>query len=261
MYKAPLDGIKYEPASPEKEWRRNAVTWVMFTLLCLGVFYEYSQRNPPRRNKMPPPIEASPAQVQESQHLIFMKELQKAKEAPEPEVSLTEAKEMFREKYSDSAKPLLCSGCKMTAARIGEELSARNATGQPDPTALLNVMHEAVDASCEKLPAPLVISRGHRGAFFGTYQAPDGHQLSGLEQRKAEVARKNAQQLCMAILGETKLDFLEALIRRKVPHARHMGPGQPESDNWERWLCARHTRLCKRSEVQEDDEEDEEGEL
>lgn len=269
MYKAALDGTPAAAAaregySPEKEWRRTVVKYAFFALVGLGVLYEYDQHRPQRR-RMTPPSEAVHADLEEHHHgFKFMKELQKAREAPEPEVTLDEAKEVFSEKYGDSAKPLLCSGCKLTAARIGEELHNRNATGQPDPTSLLSVMHEAVHAACDTLPDPLVISRGGRtGAFFGTYQAPDGHQLTGLEQRKAEVARKSAQTLCVGLLADTKLDFLEALIRRKVPHARGTGPGQAENDNWERWLCARHTRLCKRSEVEHDDEEweDQDGEL
>jgi len=68
---------------------------------------------------------------------------------------------------------------------------------------------------------------------------------------------------CQALLADAKMSMIEALIRRKVPHEKSRGPGQAMNDNWERWLCARRARLCKRSEVQDDDEgeDDEEGEL
>jgi len=177
--------------------------------------------------------------------------------------TLEDVREEFKDKYTERAKSLLCSGCKLTAHRIGEELIAHNATGQPDPAALLTATNEAVIAACD-MPSPLVASTNKKAAVFFVHEAPDGKEISGIERRKSEVARRSAHRLCQVLLADAKLAMLEALIRRKVPHERHAhaGPGEAANDNWERWLCARRARLCKRSEVQDDDEdEDEEGEL
>jgi len=55
--------------------------------------------------------------------------------------------------------------------------------------------------------------------------------------------------------------MLQAMIQHKVPHEREKNPGQAPHDNWERWLCAKRARLCKRHQVMDDDEGEEEGEL
>jgi len=254
----------------DKEWRRSVLRWGLFAGAGLVALYEYAIRFPedPEWQGSPPPLDS--LEGQEAQDgldgLTFAQELHAAKAEQELEYTLEDVRAEFKDKYADKAKPLLCSGCKITAARIGEELGARNASGQASPAGLLNVTKQAVLAACEELPGPLVIAGtagGKRAASFLVYEVPPaGKAFTGIEQRKSEVARRSVQRLCRVLLAEARIAMLEALIRRKVPHQRHSGPGEAMNDNWERWLCARRARLCKRSEVQEDDEdEDEEGEL
>mmetsp|Transcript_99794 Transcript_99794/g.291187 ORF Transcript_99794/g.291187 Transcript_99794/m.291187 type:complete len:283 (-) Transcript_99794:115-963(-) len=248
----------------DKEWRRTVVRWGFFASLGLVALYEYAIRFP-QDSELHQPLDSLEGADAELGGLAFAQELEAAKADHELDYVLEDVRAEFKDKYSDKARPLLCSGCKLAAERAGEELSAWNASGQQDPTALLSVASKALKAACEDLPSPIVVAptSGKRGASFIVYEAPPGAKaLSGVELRKAEVARRSAQRLCKVLLSDARIGILEALIRRKVPHQKHHGPGEAMNDNWERWLCARHARLCKRYEVEEDDEdEDEEGEL
>jgi len=237
--------------------------WTLFAGAGLVGLYEYALRYP-REQPMDEHLEELHRLMgggDEDHHTRFARDLHEIR-AEEPDFTLEDVQHEFHDKYAERARPLLCSGCKLAAERIGEELVARHATDQPDPGTLLNVTKEAVEAACEDIPSPLMASTGKKAAVFFVHEAPEGKALSGIERRKSEVARRSAQRLCQALLADSKLAMLEALIRHKVPHERHHGPGQAANDNWERWLCARRHRLCKRSEVQDDDEDaDEEGEL
>jgi len=250
-----------------KDWRRAVVRWGAFASLGLVALYEYAIQFPQDselQRSLPLANTLDNDDVQdELAGPSFLQELEAARADQQLDYSMEDVREEFQDKYSDKAKSLLCSGCKLAAMRVGEELSARNASGQPNPTALLNVTKQAVLAACDVLPTPLIVVRGDkRGASFVAYEAPPGNKaLAGVELRKSQVAGQSAQRLCKLLLTEARLDMLEALIHRKVPHQKRSGPGQATNDNWERWLCARRTRLCKRSEVQDDEEEDEEGEL
>mmetsp|Transcript_4560 Transcript_4560/g.11048 ORF Transcript_4560/g.11048 Transcript_4560/m.11048 type:complete len:277 (-) Transcript_4560:127-957(-) len=250
----------------QKEFRRSVILYVVLTAVCVAGLYEYRLhlRSSATQTAAPPPepqqaATGKSAQPEVHSSLSFIEELQKVREE-EPEVTMGEARKLFTAKYKEHAKSLLCSGCKLTAFHVGEELTARNATHQPDPLSMMRIINQAAAEACEKLPNPLIISKGEKGAFFGTYQATDGHKLSAVEQRKAEGARLTAQRLCIGILGDAKLPMLEMLIRHKVPHAKH-ALGTAEIDNWERWLCARRVRVCKRSEVVDDDEDEDKDEL
>lgn len=246
-------------APADKEWRRTVLRVGFCASVGLVALYEYALRFP--KDEPLHPLDALDSQAAEDElhGVTFAQELAAAKAEQELDYTLDDIREEFKDKYSDKARPLLCSGCKLTAASIGEQLSARNASGQPDPASLLKVAKQAVVAACDEFPEPLVVAGtgGKRGASFIVHEEP----LVGVELRKSEVARRSAQRLCRIVLADARLDMLEALIRRKVPHQRHHGPGDAINDNWERWLCARHARVCKRSEVEEDDEEEEEGEL
>ncbi|OLQ06581.1 hypothetical protein AK812_SmicGene10103 [Symbiodinium microadriaticum] len=188
----------------------------------------------------------------------FLEQLQQAKEEVETDFSLLDVEREFQKKYTDKARPLLCSACKIAAERIGLELDARNATVQPDPSTMLNATKEAVLAACQALPSPLVVVEGEGKASFEEVHDSDHRHLTGVELRRAEVAQRSVDRLCRVLLAEAKLDMLQLMMQHKVPHTRFHG--QVLSDNWERWLCARRSRLCKYSEVIDDDE-DEEGEL
>jgi len=248
----------------DEEFRRSVVSWVFLAVIAGGAIYEYTEH---RKSTKKSPSVTSDRAAKRAAHLEqqaaskagamkFAEELERLKaEHAETETVVDEARSLFEGRYADNARSLLCSGCKLAAAQINDELHERNATEQPDPMALVSATNLAVTAACEHLPSPLVISKSGRGAFFGTFDPAD-HTLSAIEARKSEMARRSAQTLCKALLSEAKLPMIEALIRHKVPHARYHRSGEAPQDNWERWLCAKRVRLCKRSEVVDDDEDD-----
>jgi len=192
----------------------------------------------------------------------FVQDLQSFKDR-QYDFTVRDVKAEFEDKYEDRAKSLLCSGCKITALRIGDELSSRNASEQPNPGSLLNITKQAMQTACEIFfPTPMVISAGKKGPEFTAYEKSQqgGKALAGVELRRSQVAERSVQRLCWVILDEFKIAMLQAMIQHKVPHERERNPGQAPHDNWERWLCAKRARLCKRHQVMDDDEE-EEGEL
>lgn len=261
----PGDRALRKPAlsQPDREWRRRLLRWILFGGMGLVGLYEYALRYPhePSFDQHLDDLHELLGGEDHAHHARFARDLHEAR-AEELDFTLEDVREEFKDKYTDRARSLLCSGCKLTSARIGEELDSRGATHQPDPGALLNVTKDAVAAACEELPSSLMVSSGKKAAVFFVHEAEGGKAISGVERRKSEVARRSAQRLCQVLLADAKIAMLEALIRRKVPHSRHHGPGEAANDNWERWLCARQARLCKRSEVEDDDEDEaEEGEL
>jgi len=249
-----------------KDIKRWFLRFVLGAGLVVTLLYEYAERYPALEDPLHHSSATELAGMSEQLNiggLSFAEELAKAKQEV-LNFSVTDVKREYKDKYGVDAKPLLCSACKITAQRVGEELFYRNASGVPDPTALLNVTKEANVAACDFIPKPLVISANGRGkAYFSMEGTPDGQKLSGLEFRKAEVAWRSARRLCIALLGEMRWEMLETLIRRKVPHIKKTRGmmGEANSDNWERWLCAKKARLCRRAEVRDDDEDEDEGEL
>lgn len=251
-------GEKEKGKDKDKEMKRMILRIVLLVGFSLTMLYEYHQRYPSRESDYP--TDAAGLEEQRLDGLNFAEELRKAKQEPGVDFDLAHVKEEFVEKYHEGAKALLCSACKLTADQIGDELHARNASGVPEPVALLGVTKEANEAACENLPKPLVIFEKKKGGMFFDHA---DKALTGVEQRKADVARKSAQRLCIAALEDARWAMLEALIRHKVPHAKKRWGSFSGSnnDNWERWLCAKRLRLCKRSEVQDDDEGDDPDEL
>jgi len=240
-----------------REWRRGMLQGVVVGAAALVLLYELHLRFP-RQNTTQRLGDEFPDEVPN-----FVTAMHAAKQVPGPDFTLADVKAEFSDKYGDKAKSLLCSGCRLTASRINDELHRRNATGLPEPAQLLSATMEAVRVACEDMPEHLTIEPGDRRNSFvfevHDQSAPGGGRLSTIELRKAEVARRATQHMCEVVLHGAKWDMFEALVRHKVPHLKQRGPG-PAVDNWERWLCTRHTRVCKRSEV-EDDDEDDEGEL
>jgi len=189
----------------------------------------------------------------------FMEQLQIAKNEVAPSHSLKDTKAEFKSRYSDRARSLLCSGCKLTAELIGAELQDRNATGQPDPTALLHVTKDAIIAACESLPPALLVVEDEEGKTnSASFEEVEKELLTGVELRRSDLAKTGVHRLCRVLLADATADMLELMIRHKVPQSR--ARGAVLSDNWERWLCVRQSRLCRNSEVTDDDE-DEEREL
>mmetsp|Transcript_31076 Transcript_31076/g.58283 ORF Transcript_31076/g.58283 Transcript_31076/m.58283 type:complete len:267 (-) Transcript_31076:5-805(-) len=234
-----------------KDWRRWVLGSILGGIVTALILYELHLRFP---RQVPAPSTAAPPPPQ----VDFLELLQQAKEEVETDFSMVDVKKEFQKRYSEKAQLLLCSGCKIVAERVGFELDARNATEQPDPGSMLNATKEAVIAACAALPSPLAVVEGAKTVAFEEVHASDHQHLTGIELRRAEVAQRSLHRLCRVLLSDAKLDMLHLMMQHKVPHIRFHG--QVLSDNWERWLCARRTRLCKRSEVIDDDE-DEEGEL
>ncbi|CAE7716127.1 unnamed protein product [Symbiodinium necroappetens] len=239
------------PLTRGQDWRWVAGSLAACVVVAL-ILYELSLRFPRQ-----PQLQAEP-KSRPPEGVDFLEQLQQAKEEVETDFSLLDVEREFQKKYTDKARPLLCSACKIAAERIGLELDARNATEQPDPSTMLNATKEAVLAACQALPSPLVVVEGEGKASFEEVHDSDHRHLTGVELRRAEVAQRSVDRLCRVLLAEAKLDMLQLMMQHKVPHTRFHG--QVLSDNWERWLCARRSRLCKYSEVIDDDE-DEEGEL
>eukprot|EP00930_Biecheleria_cincta_P050232 TRINITY_DN35405_c0_g1_i1.p1 TRINITY_DN35405_c0_g1~~TRINITY_DN35405_c0_g1_i1.p1 ORF type:complete len:271 (+),score=59.41 TRINITY_DN35405_c0_g1_i1:127-939(+) len=189
----------------------------------------------------------------------FMEQLALAKLEVAPSHSLEQSKAEFEKRYGDSARSLLCSGCLLTAELIGAELEARNATGQPDPTALLHVTKDAIVTACESLPPALIVIDGEGDKkTSASFEEVATESLTGVELRRSDMAKMGVHRLCRVLLADAQVDMLELMIRHRVPRSRVRG-AMP-SVNWERWLCAKQSRLCRNSEIIDDDE-DAEGEL
>lgn len=236
------------------DWRKGAVGAALVAGMALLVMYEIAVRVPSRESSKDLKDDKASPKAQDK-HLDFMTTLHAAKQAAGPDFTLADVKKEFKDKYADKGKSLLCSACKIAATRINDELHARKAADLPEPVLLLNATVEAIQASCEDIPERLYVEPGSRRGTFVFEEHDKRIGLTTMEMRRAEVARKGVQRLCEVALHDAKWDMLQALIRHKVPHLKHTAV-----DNWERWLCERHARVCRHAEV-EDDDEDEEGEL
>ncbi|CAE8596503.1 unnamed protein product [Polarella glacialis] len=246
-----------EKAAKPQDWRRYVLRAGLLAGAIVFALYEYSLRYPSHHQ------EELPVTEQRHEGLEFMDQVHQAREEVAPDFTLSDVKKEFLDKYAENARSLLCSGCILAADRIGDELGARNASGQPDPPALLAVTKEAIIEACDGLPSPLIVVEGGKKGSLHFEEPHDSalEHLTGVELRRSEVARRSAHRLCRVLLADAKLAMLDVMMRHKVPHARRHSSGEALNDNWERWLCARRARLCKRSEVVDDDEDDHEGEL
>jgi len=177
-------------------------------------------------------------------HLDFAKKL-KEEQQKKIDFTLNDVKKEFKSEFAADAKKLLCSGCKLVASRFGTEIDTHDVHDQENPSAMLTQKRKALDATCTSF-RHLEIVTGADGPKFQATQRPmeDHKDLTG-------------QRLCQALLEESKFDLLSTLIQSKVPEMsffhQQVGKG---GHNWERMICAQRARLCKRSEVR-DDEDDE----
>lgn len=169
---------------------------------------------------------------------------------------LKTVKREFKTQFGNDARTLMCSGCKLVASRLTGELDTHDVHEQESPAHMLEAKRKAIDATCSSLRhlKAVLPENGDGKPHFEADEDPTPGPV--------EFGQISGQRLCSAILQESRFDLLARLIQRKVPelssfymhhHAVH--------DNWERWLCAERTRLCKRSEVREDDDDDERVEL
>lgn len=181
----------------------------------------------------------------EETHLEFVKLLRTESER-KAEHSLSTVKEEFKREFAGGAKPLLCSGCKLVAARLDSELSTHDVHEQDSPAQMLAAKRRAIDATCTSFRHLHVVKHEQGLRFEAGEDQPEGPGQPGA-----------AQRLCTAILEEARFELLTKLIQRKVPETSHFHSRDSSNNNWERWLCAQRTRVCKRTQVKEDDEDQE----
>jgi len=177
-------------------------------------------------------------------HMEFAKRLQ-AEAAKDPEHELQAVRSEFKSEFGSDAKRLLCSGCKLVAARLTSELSNHDVHESETPAEMIANKRKAIDSACLSF-RHLHVVKGENGARFEASQADDS---------SSEVVRLG-QKLCIALLEDAKFELLSNMIRSKVPEASMFHPGAPPTKNYERLICAQKARVCKRNEVREDDDEE-----
>jgi len=181
----------------------------------------------------------------DTSHIEFAQRL-KEEAAQKPAHELAVVKEDFKRDFGADARKLLCSGCKLVAARLHSELDVHDVHEAESPALMLANKRKAIDSTCRGF-RHLHVVPGEGGLRFEATEAAES----------GEVAPGVGQKLCSALLEDAKFELLSALIRRKVPVGSLFHTGEPVSHNWERLLCAQRARVCKRTEVKEDDEEEE----
>jgi len=177
-------------------------------------------------------------------HYEFLDLLQKEREQ-QSAYGIVDVKKEFKEEFGADAKRLMCSGCKLVARRLETELDTHDVHEQQNPAALLTAKRRALDAACTSFRHLEIIDDGNL-----RYQAK-----AATESRDEANKPTIAQRLCLALLEDARFDMLSQMIQHKMTPEKT----NAKKSNWEGWLCARRTRLCKRSEVRDADEED--GEL
>jgi len=177
-------------------------------------------------------------------HMEFAKRLH-AEAAKDPEHELQTVRSEFKTEFGSDAKRLLCSGCKLVAARLTSELSNHDVHESETPAEMIANKRKAIDSACLSF-RHLHVVKGESGARFEASQADDS---------SSEVVRLG-QKLCIALLEDAKFELLSNMIRSKVPEASMFHPGAAPTKNYERLICAHKARVCKRNEVRADDDEE-----
>ncbi|CAE7616549.1 unnamed protein product [Symbiodinium natans] len=188
--------------------------------------------------------EPEPQELSDDQqsHLDFAKALQEEQKR-KIHVEMKTVRNEFKRDFGSDARPLLCSGCKLVAARLSSELDTHDVHDQESPAQMLAAKRKAIDSTCSSLRHLQAVKPEEGIARF------EASEVTGEGEREGK-------RLCAAILEESRFDILARLIQRKIPEMQHLAGGRTGHSNWERWLCAERMRLCKRSEVK-DDEDDE----
>jgi hypothetical protein len=184
----------------------------------------------------------------EAAHEDFAHRLNQEK-AKKLDFGISDVKAEFKETYGKDAKSLLCSGCKLVAARLEDELGVHDVHESESPAAMIESKRRALDATCGSF-RHLRVGPSETGLRFQASEAddpPGEHSALRMEQK-----------LCHALLEDAKFDLLAKMIQKKVPTSPFHRGQVEKKDNYERWLCANRVKMCKRSEVKDDDEEDEE---
>jgi len=177
-----------------------------------------------------------------SDHMDFVK-LLKEEADRKHEHTLDKVKTEFKSDFGAHSKELLCGGCKLVAARLDTELDTHDVHESESPAKMLVAKRTAMDSACHSFRHLHVVDIEGRYRFEAGEEAPEG----GPGQPGA------AQRLCTALLEETRFEALTKLIQKKVPQGGMFSAhSEPQKDNWERWLCAQRTRVCKNKEVRDD---------
>eukprot|EP00930_Biecheleria_cincta_P062993 TRINITY_DN48468_c0_g1_i1.p1 TRINITY_DN48468_c0_g1~~TRINITY_DN48468_c0_g1_i1.p1 ORF type:complete len:381 (+),score=73.95 TRINITY_DN48468_c0_g1_i1:39-1145(+) len=173
----------------------------------------------------------------ENSHMEFAKAL-RAEQERKVHVELKTVKSEFKKDFGADARSLLCSGCRLVADRLTTELDTHDVHEAEGPAQMLSAKRKAIDSTCSHLR--------HFQAVVpdGGYARFEASEFTGEGEREGK-------RLCAALLEEARFDMMARLIQRKIPdraHAIH--------SNWERWLCVERTKLCKHSEVKDDEEQE-----
>jgi len=206
-----------------------------------------SSKSKKKKNKKGKAKKTKKEEEEEGLHADFANHVKKESEF-KLDYSLTDVKDHFRETYGKDAKSLLCSGCKLVASRMDSELNAHDVHEAENPAAMIQAKRKALNATCASF-RHLRVAPSETGMRF---QASEAEDLPG-EHSPVRMEQK----LCHALLEDSKFDLLARMIQKKVPTSMFSKKQEPKKENWERWLCATRTKMCKRSEVRDDDEDDE----
>eukprot|EP00929_Paragymnodinium_shiwhaense_P054938 TRINITY_DN27541_c0_g1_i1.p1 TRINITY_DN27541_c0_g1~~TRINITY_DN27541_c0_g1_i1.p1 ORF type:complete len:443 (-),score=115.11 TRINITY_DN27541_c0_g1_i1:103-1431(-) len=161
-----------------------------------------------------------------------------------PEHTIKAVRAEFEQDFGRSAKPLMCSGCKLIAARIGTELRSHEVEETAHPSEMLVAHRKALDATCKSF-RHLDVVKTSRGDF--AFEAREASE-------KTERARVS-QRFCSAVLESARFDMFSSMASARISDGSQ--PPQRARQNWERFICVQHARVCKRREVRDDDEEEE----
>mmetsp|Transcript_45896 Transcript_45896/g.102927 ORF Transcript_45896/g.102927 Transcript_45896/m.102927 type:complete len:395 (-) Transcript_45896:95-1279(-) len=194
--------------------------------------------------------EPEPQELSEDQqsHMDFAKALQEEQKR-KVHVEMKTVRSEFKRDFGSDARPLLCSGCKLVASRLSSELDTHDVHEQESPAQMLAAKRKAIDSTCSSLRHLQAVK-------------PEGDGIARFEASEVTgEGEREGKRLCAAILEESRFDILARLIQRKIPEMQHLAGGRTGHNNWERWLCAERMRLCKRSEVKDDEDDEIEQDL
>jgi len=149
---------------------------------------------------------------------------------------------------------MLCSGCKLTARRWGQELQQRPEISSTNEQKAYDALNEALNETCNQIPDPLVSVPGPDGPTFQAYSEvlAEDPDLAKKATRNAERSRLMAHRLCLGVMVAFVKDLVQEVSGAVVA-------GQALPVNWERFLCARKAKLCKRNMVADADGDSDES--
>lgn len=209
---------------------------------------EEEGRKPKQRRSAKGKNKAQEPETEEDEsHNDFVKLLTEERERKH-EHTLPAVKEEFKQEFGADARQLLCSGCKLVSARLSTEHGTHDVHEAESPAHMLKAKRKAIDAACGSFRHLHVVAGEDRLRFEPGELQPGSPGKAGAPQR-----------LCTALLEEYRFEMLTHMIQQKVPEMSlfHGQATKKSGNNWERWLCANKARLCKRTEVKDDDEDEE----